>query len=46
VAQFLDDDQRLRPSQVMQEAATAMFDEVARVTPRPRALGGKVLARR
>jgi NAD(P)H-dependent FMN reductase len=46
VAQFLDDDQRLQPNQVMEEAATAMFDELARVTPQLRALGGKVLAQR
>ena len=44
VAQFLDDDQRLQPNQVMEEAATAMFDELARVTPQLRALSGKVLA--
>lgn len=44
VAQFLDDDQRLQPNQVMEEAATAMFDELARVTPQLRAMGGKVLA--
>jgi NAD(P)H-dependent FMN reductase len=46
VAQFLDDDQRLQPNQIMEEAATAMFDELARVTPQLRALGGKVLAGR
>jgi NAD(P)H-dependent FMN reductase len=46
VAQFLDDDQRLQPNQVMEEAATAMFDELARVTPQLRAMGGKVLAGR
>jgi NAD(P)H-dependent FMN reductase len=46
VAQFLDEDQRLQPNQVMEEAATAMFDELARVTPQLRAMGGKVLAQR
>jgi NAD(P)H-dependent FMN reductase len=37
-AQFIDDDERLQPNDVMESALTAMLDELARWTPQLQAL--------